>query len=81
MRALLPDGRTLCDLTVSPLTSTPYKPKESNTSRVEGTLVTERNFALLTFSGERRKRTMLLQVFDAGGTLLWERAILQEQVR
>jgi len=78
-RVGLADGRTLHDLTVSPLTSGPYEPREKNTNRVEGTLVTERNFATLTFSGARKKRTMLVQVFDAGGTLLWERAVPQEK--
>ena len=74
----LKDGRTLLDLTVSPLTSGVYKPKETNDDLVEGTLVEQRNFATLTFHGKRDDRVMDIRVFDAGGQLLWERSIPQE---
>ena len=76
-RLELPDGNVIHDLTVSPLTSTAYDPKEENKLRVEGTRVGQRNFATLTFSGKRNERSMLINVFDSDGKLLWERRIDQ----
>ncbi|MEO8066155.1 MAG: alkaline phosphatase D family protein [Flavobacteriales bacterium] len=73
----LPDGNMIRDLTVSPLTSTAYDPKEENTLRVEGTRVGRRNFATLTFSGKRDARSMLIRVFDSDGKQLWERSLAQ----
>ncbi|HRD54447.1 MAG TPA: alkaline phosphatase D family protein, partial [Flavobacteriales bacterium] len=75
----LKDGRTLYDLTCSPLTSGVHKPKEVNANRVDGTLVEQRNFATLSFSGVRKERVMTMRVFDAEGQLLWERAIQEER--
>lgn len=74
----LKDGRTIYDLTTSPITSGPYAPKETNGLRVEGTLVDQRNFGTLEFSGAKGARTMLIRVFDNTGKQLWERAIPQE---
>ena len=74
----LKDGRTIYDLTTSPITSGPYAPKETNALRVEGTLVDQRNFGTLEFSGAKGARTMLIRVFDNTGKQLWERAIPQE---
>ncbi len=74
----LKDGRTLYDLTTSPLTSGPYAPKETNALRVEGTVVDQRNFSTLEFSGTKGARTMRIRVFDGTGTQLWERSIAQE---
>ncbi|QQR86412.1 MAG: alkaline phosphatase D family protein [Flavobacteriales bacterium] len=73
----LPDGNIIRDLTVSPLTSTAYDPKEDNTLRVEGTRVGQRNFATLTFSGKRTERAMTIRVFDSDGKLMWERNVPQ----
>jgi len=75
----LADGRAIHDLTVSPLTSGPYSPKEQNTLRVEGTLVEQRNFGTLSFTGAKGERTMTIRVFDSEGKQLWERAIAQEK--
>lgn len=75
----LKDGRSIYDLTVSPLTAGPFPPKEENRNRVEGTLVTDRNFAVLEFSGKRKERIMRIQVFDAQGEQLWERAVQQRK--
>lgn len=71
----LKDGRTLYDLTTSPLTSGPYSPKETNALRVEGTLVGERNFSTIEVNGPTGARTLLIRVFDGTGKQLWERAI------
>lgn len=74
----LKDGRTLYDLTTSPITSGPYAPKETNELRVEGTVVDQRNFSTLEFSGAKGARSMLIRVFDGTGKQLWERSIPQE---
>jgi len=71
----LKDGRKIHDLTVSPLTSGTFPPKEENTNRVQGTVVETQNFALLDFTGKRNERVMTIRVFDAAGALQWERAI------
>jgi alkaline phosphatase D len=75
----LKDGRTVYDLTTSPLTSGPYTPKEENTLREEGTVVAERNFSTIEVSGAKGARTMLIRVFDATGKQRWERSIVQDQ--
>jgi len=75
----LKDGRTIHDLTVSSLTSGTYKATDNNELRVEGTVVEQRNFATLTFSGKKNERTMTIRVFDGKGAQLWERAIAQEK--
>jgi alkaline phosphatase D len=74
----LKDGRIVHDLTVSPLTSGVHNPQEQNDHQVEGTQVVQRNFATLTFRGKRRERVMDIRVFDATGTLLWERTMPSE---
>lgn len=75
----LTDGRKLYDLTVSPLTSGAYSPKEENALRVGGTLVEQRNFATLSFSGPLKERVMTIRCFDATGKLLWEREVAREK--
>lgn len=75
----LKDGRVLYDLTVSPLTSGVYSPKEENRNRVAGTLVEQRNFGVLHFSGPRKERVMTIRIHDAAGTLLWERSIAAQK--
>ena len=42
---------------------------------MEGTLATERNFAILRFSGPK-ERKMTITVHDQQGKSLWERSIL-----
>lgn len=79
----LKDGRVINDLTTSPLTATVHPPKEQdrNRHRVPGTLVVQRNFATLTFTGPRKERVMTIRVHDAEGKALWERAIPAEKRR
>lgn len=72
---VLPDSTVIRDLTVSALTSGTYAPSGKNTLSVPGTAVSEHNFAVLTFSGPKDRRTMRIEVRDTGGELLWERMI------
>ncbi|MEZ4721762.1 MAG: alkaline phosphatase D family protein [Flavobacteriales bacterium] len=69
-------GILIYDLTASPLTSKAYNGNdENNTVRVEGTLVNERNFAVLDFSGPRKDRSMKISIFGSDGGLKWEQTI------
>lgn len=74
-------GIKVYDLTVSPLTSGSgsNRDNEHNAARDEGTLVVQRNFGLLTFSGARGEREMLIQIFDVNGEELWQRTINQPE--
>lgn len=71
------DSLVLYDLTVSPLTSSPniHASTELNTNRIEGTLVMERNFALIDVEGPATDRQLRIRVFGADGSLKWERII------
>lgn len=70
-------GNMLYDLTASPFTSGVFTDatKEKNSLRIDGTLVTTHNFALLTFTGPRKERKMQVRVYDSNGTELWMREI------
>ncbi|AYV55883.1 alkaline phosphatase family protein [Leptospira kmetyi] len=65
------------DFTVSPLTSGYYSPiTEKNPLRVEGTLVDKRNFGMVSVSGKRSERKLVLQIFDVNGKEVWKKEIL-----
>jgi len=72
-------GNTVYDLTCSPFTSGTGKRDEINPLRVPETLVTERNFGILTFSGKYQERTLTIQIFNKEGVELWTRDIQQEK--
>lgn len=74
----LPNGKFIYDLTVSPLTSGVNTNPDVNVLRVPGTLVTEHNFGLLTFSGKRLERKLTIKIFDALGNEKWKKEILSE---
>ncbi len=66
-------GNVVYDLTVSPLTAGPAREvKDINQNRVKGTLVKQRNFGILTFSGPRKERTLYIEIFDVNGQRLWD---------
>jgi alkaline phosphatase D len=70
------NGITIYDLTVSPLTAgTHSDANEKNSLQVEHTLVSERNFGVLEFSGPRKDRSMKISIFDQNGLLKWEKRI------
>lgn len=74
-------GNAVYDLTASPLTSGSgsNRDNEHNLLREEGTLVVERNFGLLSFSGPFKERELLIQIFDKDGEELWQRTIQQAE--
>ena len=71
-------GNWVYDLTTSPLTSgvNTYGKSDDNTLRVEGTLVMEHNFSILSFSGPRKERRLQIKVVNAEGKELWKKTIL-----
>lgn len=72
----LKDGYPLYDITISPLTSHANKKKLANNPlQIEGTLVTERNYAHINISGTRRERSLEINVYNSDGVLQWTRVI------
>ena len=73
----------LHDFTVSPLTSDAYREggEEPNFRRVDGTLVTERNFAVMEVDGPRTDRSMTITVYDRDGRELWTRSLEARELR
>ena len=68
----LDHGVVIHDLTVSPLTSSSYdNSKENNSNRVEETVVAERNYAELSFSGPRKDRAMQIEIKNKVGETIW----------
>ncbi len=81
MRYQPDDHYPLYELTVSPLTSRAASRPEANPRRVEGTLVRQRNFAVIRFSGPRKDRKMTITLYDATGKRLWRRTIAASELR
>ncbi len=73
----------LYDLTVSPFTAGPAKPikAEENSPVVEGTLFTERNFALCEVTGTLKERVLKISIFDSKGEQKWTRDIKASELK
>lgn len=73
-------GPVIYDLTVSPLTSgvNTEAASETNYNRVENTLITERNFGVLEFSGTKKDREMTIRIYNTAGVELWNKKIVSE---
>ncbi len=71
-------GNLIYDLTVSPLTSKAYEPKEKNDNFVKGTLVSTQNFGVLDISGAPGSRTLRIQIMNPEGKVFWEKSIEQQ---
>jgi len=71
------------DLTFSPLTAGAHSDAadEPNILRLDGTLVTERNFGLLSFSGPTGDRTLKISSIGADGVERWNRSIHELELR
>lgn len=71
-------GNDVYDLTCSPLSAGfGTNTTDVNYLRVDGTLVNQRNFGLLDFSGPRNARQLRMRLMDNNGTLLWEKTVKQ----
>jgi alkaline phosphatase D len=72
----------LRDLTVSPLTSGTHAARdEGNIYQVENTLVNERNFAILEFSGKWGERKMSMTIYNQKGKKEWSKSFDLEDFR
>jgi len=71
----------LYDITVSPLSASAFATGKANSASVPGTLVNQRNFALLDFSGPRTDRSMKISVHGTDGALLWTRTLAARELR
>ena len=72
----------LYDFTVSPLTSSSHTPDEGENSLTqEGTMVTERNFGIISISGPREDRQLKMEIRDTTGKLLWDRSLKATDLR
>ncbi|MEM6297841.1 MAG: alkaline phosphatase D family protein [Bacteroidota bacterium] len=77
-----PTSYPLYDFTCSSLTAGSHSPKDGeNSHKVEGTVVGERNFSVLSVSGERKDRELNIKVFNVEGEMLWERVIKANDLR
>ena len=65
---VLPNGKKVYEFTVSPLTSgAAHNITEENTNLVEGSLIEERNFAVMTINGKRKNRELNLVYYNSEG--------------
>ena len=71
---------TIYDLTISPLTSAGSNSgeNEKNRLRVERTLISERNFGIIEFTGAYNKRKITIRIYNSEGIELWNKTIEQE---
>jgi len=66
-----PGTLPLTELTCSPLTARVH-PRPFPVREVPGTLITQRNFCTLQFSGPAGARSLRIVAWDVAGTRLWE---------
>lgn len=68
-----PGSYPLLDLTCSPMTSGthPIGAEAGNPRRVAGTLLTERNFCRLDFSGPQKERHLTMRAYGSDGSERW----------
>lgn len=71
---------TIYDLTFSTMSAGPNKKGNDweNLYRMEGTVVTKRNFGKISFRGELQNRELVVACYDSDNQLQWERIIKQE---
>lgn len=68
----LANGNKVYEFTVSPLTSGAVKEvKEQNDNRVKGSVINQRNFAIMTVSGKRKSRKLELTFYSSEGQELY----------
>lgn len=82
LRLVRADNYPLYELTCSPLTAGTHSldNEQSNPMRVPGTLVGERNFCSLEFSGGNQDRKLTMRSLSATGKMLWEQQISKQEI-
>lgn len=71
MEYRFPDGSLMHEFTVSPLTSSAAQPEEENHYRVKGSLLEERNYAILDVQGKRQEREVSIIYYSTEGKELF----------
>lgn len=74
----------LYDLTISPLTSSPAKPLADELKQptyIDGTLITDRNFGILSVSGPLADRVLNIKVYDQKGTERWSHDLRASELK
>lgn len=76
-KVVLKNGNSLYDFTVSPLTAgvSSVAKKEKNENRVEGSLVTQRNFGEISVTGKKNDRKLKLSLFNSKGEEVWKQEL------
>ncbi|MFN3951922.1 MAG: alkaline phosphatase D family protein [Thermaurantimonas sp.] len=74
-------GLTIYDITTSPLTSGAVTRKvEDNSYRMPGSLIQQRNFVAMKFSGKLRDRVMEVTYYDSNGQKLFSHTIKEREL-
>jgi len=77
-----PEAYPLIDITCSPLTSGTHQPRdEGNTLQVEGKTYYDRNFGLVSVTGPRSDRKLVLTIYNKKGEKVWDYQIEAKQLR
>ena len=75
----LPNGKWVHDVTISSLTAgTGRSRSEQNAHRVAGTLLVDRNFGILRFTGPLDARRLTVTVYLTDGERVWERELTRD---
>ena len=78
MKMELANGKVIYEFTTSPLTSSASSSvNEKNNFLIEGSIIKERNFSTMTFSGNFGQRQLELKYFNSQGKLLFEYIVNQ----
>jgi alkaline phosphatase D len=85
LRVERPGTYPLYEFTSSPLTAGAFRDlpadERENPEAVPGTILTERSFGMLRFSGPRKDRAVTLEAYASDGRLLWQRRIAAAELR
>jgi hypothetical protein len=54
--------------------------EQNNPMRVPGTLVGERNYCSMEFSGTNQDRQVTLRSYSSKGKMLWEHKVLKQEI-
>jgi alkaline phosphatase D len=76
---ITPNGITIHDFTSSSLTSGAGPHEEDNQNRIEGSMIGQRNFAIINVTGSKENRKLYLEYKDSNGKSLYNYEIKPEK--
>lgn len=72
----------LYELTTSPLTSTASpRPNSLRPLALKGTIVEDRNFAVIEFTGDKNNRAIIMRTYDKDGRERWNKTIRADELK